>query len=131
MNARSIFPMFLIFLAALPLTPQDNSAVRLYKDIAIAENSPGAYADFSVPQGKWRIASIMALASLGTGVVTNDVETTITSNPAFVLGASETDAVDPLLLVGAPGGGAFRATATKKKPMGAVWVRVIVTLRRA
>jgi len=66
----------------------------------------------------------MAFASLG-GVVTTDVDTIITSNPEFQLRATESGAVETLI-----SGGTLRATATKRKPMGVVFVRVIATLQQ-
>jgi hypothetical protein len=87
--------------------------------------SPGAWADFAVPAGDWRVLSVVAFASTGA-VVTTDVDTIITSNPEFKLRATETGSVDTFI-----SGGTLRATATKKRPnMGAVFVRVIATLQQ-
>jgi hypothetical protein len=122
---RFLLLSFFVFVASLPLVPQGtNTTIRLYADINVPPNVPGAYADLQVPQGNWRIVSIMAFATIA-GIVTTDIDTTVTSNPEFQLKASESGSVEPLFI-----GGALRATATKKKILGGALVRVIVTLQQ-
>jgi len=101
--------------------------IRIYNDISIPANANFAFRDVAIPQGNWRIASLMALASLAGGAVTSDVETMITLNEADRLRATEAGSVEPFIF----GGVMLRATATKKISLGDVFVRVIITLEQA
>jgi hypothetical protein len=98
--------------------------IRIYDDINLQANVPSAFADVQIPAGNWRVVSILALAQVG-GQVTRDIETLITLNQADRLRATESGAVEPFI-----SGGILRATATKKVPLGAAFVRVIITLEQ-
>jgi hypothetical protein len=100
--------------------------IRVYVDINIPVNMQAGFVDVPIPAGNWRVVSLMALASVGN-VVTKDVETMVTLNEAIRLGATESGAVEPFI----SGGVMMRVTATKKLPLGAAFVRVIVTLEQS
>lgn len=99
--------------------------IRIFFDINIPANMTAVFQDVQVPAGNWRVVSLMALASVG-GVVTRDVETVITLNQAERLKATEEGTPEPFI-----SGGVLRATATKKISLGAVFVRVIITLEQS
>jgi hypothetical protein len=108
--------------------------MRIYDDIAIPANLTSNWRDVPVPQGNWRVVSLVALASVATntvgvpgGVVTSDVETVIALNEADRLTATEEGAIEPII----SGGVMLRATASKKISLGDVYVRVIITLEQA
>src|SRR5689334_776212 len=124
MNRRFLFPALLMLAAAVPLSSQDNLAIRLYADVLIPANlSSAPSADVKVPPGLWRVTSLLAFATVGE-VVTTDIDAVLTTNPEIQLRFGEAGSMEPLLPLG-QNGGAVRVTATKKKPMGAVFVRVV------
>jgi len=101
--------------------------IRIYDDITVPANANAGVRDVAIPQGNWRIVSVMALANLAGGTVTSDVEAMITLNETDRLRATDTGSVGPFIF----GGVLSRATATKKISLGDVFVRVIITLEQA
>jgi len=99
--------------------------IRMYVDINIPPTVPAAFADIQIPAGNWRVVSLMALASV-SGAVTRDVETMVALNQAERLRATEDGRAEPFI-----SGGVLRATATKKLSLGAVFVRVVITLEQS
>jgi hypothetical protein len=111
-------------MSATDAAPEAAMEIRIYDDINIPANFTSAFADVQIPAGNWRVVSLMALASVA-GVVTRDIDTMITLAQADRLRATESGAVEPII-----SGGVLRATATKKVPLGAALVRVIISLEQ-
>jgi hypothetical protein len=101
--------------------------IRLYENIRIPANAPSGSAEINIPQGNWRVVSLVAVATVAGNVVTTDVETVLTTlNQVDRLRATESGAVQLFIF-----GGPLVTTATKKVALADVLVFVIITLEQS
>jgi hypothetical protein len=109
---------------------EDAMEVRLFADLNILPTMPPetwTNGTIPVPAGNWRVESLMAVACLEPGnLATRDVETMIELNEQVRLRATENGTPQPIISGGLP----LTVSVRKKAPMGAVFVRIVLTLEQ-